>query len=161
MALSYNAHDYINSSTFWAQLEPLRELLQPIDEALRMSESNQAHLEKVLDRWAKINTHLIRMKNNFPVLGEFLQQNGTFSTRYHRQVLSIHIVAFFLSPEHRTTPIWKPTARLESMISSMNIPVATTAKLYVPNSSAFAINSVHSKLSEYVRSIQTNHESSG
>ena len=92
MALSYNAHDYINSSTFWAQLEPLRELLQPIDEALRMSESNRAHLEKVLDRWAKIHTHLIRMKNDFPVLGEFLQQNGTFSTRYHRQEFSIQIL---------------------------------------------------------------------
>lgn len=68
-----------------------------------MSESNQAHLEKVLDRWAKIHTHLNQMKNDFPGLREFLKQNGAFSSRYHRQVLPIHIAAFFLSPQHWTT----------------------------------------------------------
>src|SRR5579859_5673762 len=90
--LAVYSHDYINSSTFWGSLESLRELLQPIDEALRMSESNQAHLEKVLDRWATIHTHLNRMKNDFPVLGDFLKTNGVFSSRYHHQVLPIHIV---------------------------------------------------------------------
>src|SRR5579859_1595828 len=43
------------------------------------------------------------MKTDFPVLGEFLKTNGAISSRYHRQVLPIHIVAFFLSPYHRTT----------------------------------------------------------
>jgi len=84
-------------------IESLQELLQPIDEALWMSESNQAHLEKVLDRWAMIHMHLNQIKTDFPVLGEFLKTNGAFSSRYQRQVLPIHIVAFFLSPYHQTT----------------------------------------------------------
>src|SRR5579859_7549458 len=101
--LAAHADNYINSSMFGVSLKSLREILQPIDEALRMSESNQAYLEKVLDRWAMIHTHLNQMKTDFPVLSEFLKTNGVFSSRYHRRVLPIHIVAFFLPPYHRTT----------------------------------------------------------
>src|SRR5579859_4274436 len=90
--LAAHAHDYINSSMFWASLESLRELLQPIDEALWMSESNQAHLEKVLDRWAMIHMHLNRMKTDFPILGKLVQVFGVLWNATLRSLISASIL---------------------------------------------------------------------
>jgi len=41
--LKFSATEYISQLDFWARLEAFRELLKPIDEALRMSESNKSH----------------------------------------------------------------------------------------------------------------------
>ena len=103
--LAYDEHEYIMSSDFWAALEPLHELVQPIDETLKMSESNKASLDLVLGRWASIHGHLTRMKSNFQFLDEFLTQDSTFQTRFARQVHSIHIVAFYLTPANHDVPM--------------------------------------------------------
>jgi len=88
------------SKEFWTELEPLRELLQPIDEALKMSESGKSHLGHVLERWLKITKHLNIKKLDFQELEPFMStDNGTFSKRYNRQVVTLHIVAFFLMPQ--------------------------------------------------------------
>ena len=76
--LPYDAYDIIQSSTFWMQLEGLRELLEPIDNALKMSECNQSHLGLVFTRWTDIYEHLKWSKKDYPVLDEFLAPNGTF-----------------------------------------------------------------------------------
>ena len=97
-------YEYIDSRTFWTALECLRDLLQPIHEAQKMSESSKGHLGQVLERWKNILHHLKRMTNEYPELDEFVRvdgQAGTFASRYKRQVKPIHIVAFYLTPNNR------------------------------------------------------------
>lgn len=98
--LKYGAIEFIMSKEFWAELELMRELLKPIDEALKMSESGKAHLGHVLGHWTQITKHLMQQQADFPVeLEPFLDPvNGAFSHRYKRQVTSLHVVAFYLVP---------------------------------------------------------------
>ena len=59
--LPYDASKFIDDEdqTFWSALERLRELLQPLDEAVRMSESEKSHLGTVIQRWETIMRHLM------------------------------------------------------------------------------------------------------
>lgn len=56
--LSEKAAEYIRDPLFWAELDELRDLLYPIDEHLKMSESNKSNLGRVVPRWESIHTHL-------------------------------------------------------------------------------------------------------
>ena len=103
--LAFNAIEYLGSPHFWAELEQLRELLQPLHEALKMSESNKTHLGTVVERWKGMYAHLMRMQRDFPVLSDFVQQDGIFSSRYQRQIIPIHIVAYYLTPTNYSLPI--------------------------------------------------------
>jgi hypothetical protein len=98
-------HFSIMSSQFWLQLETLRELLQPIDEAITASESDKSHLGMVVERWALLRAHFVRMKVDFPALEEFIQPGGGFATRYKRQVNDIHLVATYLTPKNYHLPL--------------------------------------------------------
>ena len=100
-----NAMNLITSKTLWADLEPMRELLQPLDEAIKMSESDGARLGTVCTRWDAIDSHLKRMQAQFPEIVEFLKPNGVASIRFERQIHSIHIAAFYLSPQQRSAPL--------------------------------------------------------
>jgi hAT family C-terminal dimerisation region len=100
-----NAMNHITSKKLWADLEPMRELLQPLDEAIRMSESVDTRLATVCTRWDAIDTHLNRMQVTFPELVEFLKPDGVASKRFERQLHPIHITAFFLSPANRSTQL--------------------------------------------------------
>jgi hypothetical protein len=97
--LTYDAHRYISSFNFWNRVEGLIEVLRPIDEALKMSESGSAGLGHVLTRWKTILAHLKNMETEYDSLQSFLSPGGIFFQRYERQVKDIHIVAFYLSPE--------------------------------------------------------------
>jgi hypothetical protein len=77
----------------------MRELLKPTDELLKMSESGKAHLGHVLNRWKDLLRHLTLKKDDITELEEFIQREGVFSQRFKRQVLPIHIVAYYLMPE--------------------------------------------------------------
>lgn len=94
---------------FWSSLESLREVLQPLDEALKMSESGNSHLGHVLPRWMAIAEHLkMRRMDYYDELDPFMSIDGddsnSFSHRYKRQILPIHIAAYYLTPENRTKP---------------------------------------------------------
>ena len=95
---------------FWFALESLRELLQPLDEALRMSEDSNSHLGHVLSRWMVMAEHL-KMKASFdPELDQFMSmptdsESRGFAQRYKRQVSPLHIAAYYLDPETRIKPI--------------------------------------------------------
>lgn len=89
--------DTIISRSFWPALESMRELLQPIDECLKMSESGKSNLGHVLDRWKDFLRHLEAKKREFAEVEMFLS-SGTFANRFARQVLPIHIVAYYLTP---------------------------------------------------------------
>jgi len=76
----------IRSTMFWHELELLREVLQPIDECLKMSESGKSHLSHVLHHWMDLLKHLEVKKREIGDLG------------FTRQVLLIHVVAYYLMP---------------------------------------------------------------
>jgi len=100
--------DILRDTTFWRSLEPLRELLLPLDEALRMSESGSSHLGHVLPRWIAIAEHLGMRKLDYPdALTPFMAvDNETgFAGRYKRQVMPIHVAAYYLLPETRNKHI--------------------------------------------------------
>jgi Protein of unknown function (DUF 659) len=107
--LGNNAFDIITDSNFWKDVDLVHELLRPIDEALKMSESSEAHLGHVLNRWMDILKHLQRKIRDFPELEEFIDPRntsvGSFSSRYKRQVAPIHIAAYYLRPDNLKTPI--------------------------------------------------------
>jgi hypothetical protein len=103
--LKFEAFEYIFDRDFWRDIDTIRELLQPIDEILRMSESSKSHLGHVFSRWMDILKHLKRKISDIPELDEFTSASGTFATRYKRQVSPIHILAFYLVPNHHHTPL--------------------------------------------------------
>jgi hAT family C-terminal dimerisation region len=91
--------DIIKDRDFWVKLEALRELLQPIDERLRMSKSGKSHLGHVLNRWADILKTLRTMSIEHQELETFISEGGPFMECYRNQVLPIHVVAYYLIPE--------------------------------------------------------------
>src|SRR5437763_10552812 len=103
--LPYNATSYINSSLFWAELEGMVELLEPIDMVLQQSESNSSHLGMVFERWKTILSHLMRSQNQHSYLEEFIQPDGVFAERYQRQVIPIHFITFYLTSTNISVPL--------------------------------------------------------
>jgi len=100
--------DILRDPQFWRSLEPLRELLLPLDESLRMSESGSSHLGHVLRRWMSIAEHLEMRKLDYPeVLTPFMSvDNDTgFAARFKRQVMPVHVAAYYLLPETRSKSI--------------------------------------------------------
>src|SRR5579859_1447916 len=87
----------IRSTMFWHELELLREVLQPIDECLKMSESGKSHLGHVLNCWMDLLKHLEVKKREIGDLETFIS-NSTFVQCFTHQVLPIHVVAYYLMP---------------------------------------------------------------
>jgi len=58
--------DIILSSEFWSNLEALRVILKPLDDSLRISESNRSTLAHIVPRWNTIVEHLEEMKTLYP-----------------------------------------------------------------------------------------------
>jgi len=63
--LNQTAIDILKDREFWHSLEPLRELLQPLDEKLKMSEAGSSHLGHVLPHWMAIAEHLTMRKLDY------------------------------------------------------------------------------------------------
>jgi hypothetical protein len=82
-----------------------------------MSESGKSHLGHVLSRWLGILDNLNAKKVEFlNELSTFLlPEDGTFGHRYQRQVKPIHVTAYYLLPENRTTNM---PANFESQIQT-------------------------------------------
>jgi hypothetical protein len=103
--LSNNALAIIKDVDFWRDLDILHELLEPIDEQLKMSESSKGHLGQVLQRWIEILKHLKCKETDIPELTEFVKEDGTFAKRFKRQVVPIHILAYYLHPDNVNVPM--------------------------------------------------------
>lgn len=99
--LPYKASVCIEDPTFWTGVEQLRELLKPLDEAVKMSESGKSHLGTVIQRWETVIRHLNSQSRFYPQLQTFMEPNKGFAQRYARQVLPIHIAAYYLIPANR------------------------------------------------------------
>jgi len=82
--------------------------LQLLDEALKMSEAGGPHLGHVLPCWMAIAEHLGMRKMDYPnelILFMSVNNDTGFAARYRRQILPLHIAAYYLLPESRTKPI--------------------------------------------------------
>lgn len=103
--LGNSAHTIIKDVDFWRDLDVLHELLEPIDEQLKMSESSKGHLGQVLQRWIEILKHLKSKEMDIPELTEFVKEDGIFAKRFKRQVIPIHILAYYLRPDNIDIPM--------------------------------------------------------
>ena len=132
--LAFNAQEFLVDSTFWSNLDGLRALLKPIDDAIKASESNKSDLAKVIPHWAEIFAHFERQSPLLQsALDDFLSPQGgkhTFQLRYRRQVKPIHIVAHFLIPSNYNLPL-DPTSEsnIYSFFNEKAVSVAEATAL--------------------------------
>jgi Protein of unknown function (DUF 659)/hAT family C-terminal dimerisation region/BED zinc finger len=126
------ALEAIRSTEFWVKLEVLRELLKPIDECLRMSESGKSHLGHVLHRWKDILKHLRNRSWENEEIKSFVEEGG-FMARYNRQVFAIHITAFYLMPATAINDICNDSIALPI---NFEIQITDFIKRYSPSAEA-------------------------
>ena len=108
--------DIIQDATFWADLNNLERIIEPIHRLQVESESLQAHLGAVLTRWNQIKAHFDHLKNT-PTFqarrhvdqifarrtttnrrGDVIYKKSIWRTQFHKQILPIHHVAYHLDP---------------------------------------------------------------
>jgi len=91
--------EIIVDHTFWANLSSLEQILRPIHEAQKMSESDSSTLSKVIPRWMKLEAELQQLSRLFPLLlGGITQPGGVFRERTEKQITNIHYAAWLLDP---------------------------------------------------------------
>jgi hypothetical protein len=88
----------IQDHEFWQGLTELSDILKPIHEAQKMSESNGATLAKVIPRWLQLEQELQELSQIYPYLKPTLAPSGVFNERLNKQTLPIHWVAYLLDP---------------------------------------------------------------
>lgn len=115
----------ILDKAFWADLEDLVEVLQPIDKVLTQSESQNSHLGLVTARWLSIKAQIQRLQSTdvtkapvTAILKDVWQQ------RFQKQVNGLHWTAFLLDPASITHPLDEYTQSL----------VIETITRYIPQS---------------------------
>jgi hypothetical protein len=85
--------------SFWINLSSLEQILRPIHEAQKMSESDNSTLSKVVPRWMKLEAELQQLSKQYPALiGGITQSGGVFRERSKKQITDIHYAAWLLDP---------------------------------------------------------------
>lgn len=107
---------WLFDNTFWQAVSDLEEILRPIHEAQKSSESDTSHVGHVTKRWLAIKDALTLLKNRpgnpFPGLEEVCKPGGIWDTLYQQQTTAIHTVAFYLDPAN-VDVILTPEAQIE------------------------------------------------
>jgi hypothetical protein len=101
--LRANAITTLKDPTFWSNLDQLKDVLEPLDNQVRMAESTNAHIGTVLKRWKTVEELLKTQVNHLPELENFITTH--FHPRFKRQVLDIHWVAYYLLPDNVNLPM--------------------------------------------------------
>jgi hypothetical protein len=91
----------IRSSTFWANLDVLKDVLESIDGLICMSESGRSHFGLIVGQWIQVNNIIERYNTTIPALQSF--KINQFLPRFHREVNDMHWAAHFLMPKHATS----------------------------------------------------------
>jgi len=100
----------ITNQSFWSDLAAIEQIIRPIHEAQKMSESNSSTLSKVVPRWQKLGAELGRLSSIYSSLvGGFLDIGGPFFARLGKQTTDLHFAAFLLDP----ISLLKPTNNVE------------------------------------------------
>lgn len=91
--------EYVQDYEFWTELDELITILRPIHENQKMSEANDATLDKVYTQWLEIQLHLTAQSrhNRFhEEITNFLMEK--FRPRLNKQINSAHRAAHYLHP---------------------------------------------------------------
>jgi hypothetical protein len=94
---------FLNLQT-WTDLEQLLEVLEPIREHIKISESKNSTLGSVLQRWMNIQTHLAGvMRSQTPCAAAIMPylSNESFSNRMELHTDFLHALAYYLLPENQ------------------------------------------------------------
>jgi hypothetical protein len=90
---------YITDPGFWNALSSIEQIIQPIHEAQKMSESDKSTLAKVVPRWLKLESDLRTLSTvHKELIGNFIDNRGPFQTRAQKQTGDIHFAAMLLDP---------------------------------------------------------------
>jgi hypothetical protein len=107
--------DLINDRTFWVDLEDTLEVLQPLNENLKMSESDTTHLGDVIPRWKRFLQHVADEARRRAPQDQHAAQNTPpglimplWHFRFERQTRPLHWAAFYLTPINWNHPIENP-----------------------------------------------------
>ncbi len=96
---SNRTKEYVQNHEFWVELDELITLLRPIYEQQKMSEVNNATLDKVYTRWLELLLHSMAQsrQNRFRnEINDFLMEK--FRPRLNKQINSAHRSAHYLHP---------------------------------------------------------------
>ena len=89
----------ITDHRFWANLSSIEQILRPIHEAQKMSESDNSTLSKVVPRWLKIEAELKQLEVVLPsLISGFTQLGGPFRARLKKQIIDLHFTVWLLDP---------------------------------------------------------------
>ena len=89
----------IDNGQFWVDLDFVFDLLEPLDKAIKKSESDTATLQYVVPMWKDCRRHLQRMLTSRTDAVDYQQWEAQiFKARFLRQTGDIHIVAYLLDP---------------------------------------------------------------
>lgn len=100
MGAELNALSYLpQDAQFWLNLELIISIFEPIDQAIKASESERSHIGKVVGRWAKmfeiIEEKIARPKQLHPSLNQVPQ---LFKERFLKQTKDVYIAAHLFNP---------------------------------------------------------------
>jgi hypothetical protein len=89
----------IKNSQFWLDLDFIFDVLEPLDEAIKKSESDNATLQYVIPMWKDCRRHLQRILTRRPDVVDYQEwETQVLKPRFLRQTDDIHIVAYLLNP---------------------------------------------------------------
>jgi hypothetical protein len=90
---------YITDPGFWTTLSSIEQIIQPIHEAQKMSESDRSTLAKVVPRWQKLEQDLRALSTvHSELMGNFMDIRGPFQLRAQKQTGDLHFAAMLLDP---------------------------------------------------------------
>jgi hypothetical protein len=94
----------LRNTTFWDKLDMLRQILDPIHNSQKQSETDYANIGLVKQRWNHIQAELQKLEKirQFPI--NWAAFWDRFTARERRQLQDVHYLAFYLLPFHVDRP---------------------------------------------------------
>lgn len=89
----------ITSPGFQNTLLSIKQIIQPIYEAQKQSESDRSTLAKVVLRWLKLEQDLrVLSRVHKELIGNFMNIQGPFQIRAQKQIGDLYFAAMLLDP---------------------------------------------------------------
>ena len=97
---------------FWADLDDLQLILEPIHKAQKMSESSKAHLGYVIQQWNSIFLEWMRLNHNgrYPQIQEIIDK--VWIPHHRKQNTDLNWLAFALDPANENRTVLTPEMAL-------------------------------------------------
>jgi hAT family C-terminal dimerisation region len=94
--------DNANKADFWQQLKLVKELLEPISDAIHQLEADLPLLSQVFDTWKRLRAHFVQFNVQYGKTNPELMSGvmSTFERRYKNHVSPAALAAYLLDPMH-------------------------------------------------------------